>query len=50
MRSKVVKADQKKIDLNLRELETSYRRIRNICPLAETPIKPFGQWFRTKAN
>lgn len=50
MRSKVVKADQKKIDLNLRELETSYRRIRNICPLAVTPIKPFGQWFRTKAN
>jgi hypothetical protein len=50
MRSKVVKTDQKKIDLNLRELEKSYRLLRDICPIAESPIKVFGQWFTTKAK
>ncbi len=51
MRSKVVKADQKKIDLNLRELERSYRRIRSICARAETRIRPpYGQWFTTKPS
>ncbi len=52
MRTKVVKADQKKIDLNLRELERSYARIRSICPRTETKIriKPYGQWFTTKLS
>jgi hypothetical protein len=48
IRPKVVDADQKKIDLNLRELERSYKLIRIICPIRQTSIKPFGQWFTTK--
>lgn len=49
IRSKVSKADQKKIDLNLRVLEKSYRSIRILCPPARIPIHPpFGQWFVTK--
>jgi hypothetical protein len=50
IRPKVVAADQKEIDLNLRELERVYKLIRINCPEeeAEMPIKPFGQWFTTK--
>jgi hypothetical protein len=47
IRSKVSKADQKKIDLDLRVLEKSYRQIRILCP-ARRQIRPlFGQWFAT---
>lgn len=48
LRPKVSKADQKKIDVNLRALEKSYRLIRFQCPprrLREHPL--FGQWFTT---
>jgi hypothetical protein len=48
IRPKVIEADQKKIDLNLRELERSYNLLRIQCPLRETSIKPFGQWFTSK--
>jgi hypothetical protein len=51
LRPKVSKADQKKIDLNLRALERSYRLIRVQCPphkLQEPPL--FGQWFTAKAK
>jgi hypothetical protein len=48
IRPKVIEADQKKIDLNLRELERSYNLIRIHCPVGEMPIKPFGQWFTSK--
>jgi hypothetical protein len=48
LRAQVVEADQKKIDLNLRELQRSYVRLKNICPPKEGPIKPYGQWFVTK--
>jgi hypothetical protein len=46
LRSKVTKADQKKIDLNLRVLEKSYRLIAFPCPRPREPqIPPFGQTF-----
>ncbi|MFY9802103.1 MAG: hypothetical protein WA211_14300 [Candidatus Acidiferrales bacterium] len=51
LRSKVSKADQKKIDLDLRALEKSYRCIRIICPprpINDLPL--FGQRFTTKAK
>jgi hypothetical protein len=48
IRSEVSKADQKKIDLNLRMLEKSYRLLRIACPkLKAAQIQPFGQWFTT---
>jgi hypothetical protein len=49
IRPKVSKADQKKIDLNLRMLEKSYRLLRFPCPkvkVREIQV-PFGQWFTT---
>jgi hypothetical protein len=49
IRPKVTKADQKEIDLNLRELERAYKLIRVRCPVAGTVIGPFGQWFTTKS-
>lgn len=49
LRPKVTKADQKKIDLNLRVLEKSYRLIEFPCPKSRTEIPPlFGQTFTTK--
>lgn len=51
LRPKVSKADQKKIDLNLRALEKSYHLIRVICPPVPIRTRPlFGQWFATKAK
>lgn len=51
LRPKVSKADQKKIDLNLRALERSYRLIRIQCPPHRLQPPPlFGQWFTTKAK
>ncbi|MFZ0522834.1 MAG: hypothetical protein WAN14_18355 [Candidatus Acidiferrales bacterium] len=51
LRPKVSKADQKKIDLNLRMLEQSYRLIRRPCPVKRTIAQvPFGQWFTSKAD
>jgi hypothetical protein len=51
LRPKVSKADQKKIDLNLRALKESYRLIRIQCPPRKLPDHPlFGQWFATKAK
>jgi hypothetical protein len=49
IRSKVSKADQKRIDLDLRALEKSYRLIRIRCGLWETPTHPpYGLWYTTK--
>lgn len=46
IRSKVSKADQKKIDLDLRALERSYRLIRILCPPTRILTRPpYGQWF-----
>ncbi len=48
LRPKVSKADQKKIDLNLRMLEKSYHLIEIPCPKRAVRIGPlFGQWFTT---
>jgi hypothetical protein len=49
LRPKVSQADRKKIDLNLRMLEKSYRLIKLPCPKVKTrDIQlPFGQWFTT---
>ena len=49
IRPKVSKAEQKKIDLNLRMLEKSYRLLRIPCPKvkARKIQLPFGQWFTT---
>jgi hypothetical protein len=49
LRAKVSKADQKKIDMNLRALEKSYRLIRIQCHRRRLPEHPplFGQWFTT---
>ena len=49
IRPKVSKGDQKKIDLNLRMLEKSYRLLRFPCPKAKAGEfqLPFGQWFTT---
>jgi hypothetical protein len=44
IRGKVVKADQKKIDLNLRSLKKSFGIIGVVC----RPPTLFGQTFRTK--
>jgi hypothetical protein len=49
LRSKVSKAEQKKIDLELRALAKSYHLIRVIC--LPSPMRPlFGQLFTTKAK
>lgn len=50
LRPKVVDADQKKIDVNLRELERSYKLISIICPKEKPQVRivPFGQWFQAK--
>lgn len=50
LRPKVVDADQKKIDLNLRELEKSYKLIIMNCPKQKPQVRtvPFGQWFLAK--
>lgn len=45
LRSKVTKADQKRIDLNLRSLKKSYGIIGVVCRPPETH---FGQTFTTK--
>jgi hypothetical protein len=48
IRSKVSKADQKKIDLDLRALEKSYRLLRVLCsPTRIRTRPPYGQWFTT---
>lgn len=48
IRSKVSKADQKKINLDLRVLEESYRSIRILCsPTRIRTRPPYGQWFTT---
>lgn len=49
IRPKVSKVEQKKIDLNLRMLEKSYRLLRIACPKVKVrDIQlPFGQWFTT---
>jgi hypothetical protein len=48
IRSKVSKADQKKIDLDLRALKKSYRLIRILCPPTRIQTRPpYGQWFTT---
>jgi hypothetical protein len=44
IRSKVTKADQKKIDLNLRTLKKSFGIVAHIC----RPPTQFGQSFTTK--
>ena len=48
IRPKVSKADQKEIDLNLRELGRAYKLIRGRCPVRQGTTLPFGQWFATK--
>jgi len=49
IRPKVAKADQKKIDLNLRVLERAYQLIESPCPKPRVALElPFGQWFTTK--
>ena len=47
IRPRVSKAEQKKIDLNLRTLEKSYRLLRFPCPKVKARQfeVPFGQWF-----
>jgi hypothetical protein len=48
IRSKASKADQKKINLDLRVLEKSYRSLRILCPPTRIRTRPpFGQWFTT---
>jgi hypothetical protein len=48
IRPKVSKAEQKKIDLNLRMLKKSYRLLRFPCPKGKVrEIGPYGQWFTT---
>ena len=47
LRSKVTKADQKKIDLNLRSLKKSYGIIGVVC---RPPATHFGQTFTTKTK
>jgi hypothetical protein len=46
LRGKVVKADQKKIDLNLRSLKRGHGIIAHIC----RPPTQFGQSFTTKSK
>ena len=46
IRSKVNKEEQKKINLELRVLQESYRLLRLRCPPGRRP-PPFGQWFTT---
>ena len=46
LRSKVSKADQKKIDLNLKALEKSHGIVMHIC----RPPTLFGQTFTTKSK
>ena len=53
IRPKVSKADQKKIDLNLRVLEKSHHLLRIACPNVkpgQIHPPPYGQWFATKAK
>jgi len=48
IRPKVSKAERKKIDLNLRMLQKSYRLLRLPCPKVKAKqLLPFGQWFTT---
>jgi hypothetical protein len=50
IRPKVSKAEQKKIDLNLRMLEKSFRLLRIPCPKTKPGQfhpPPYGQWFTT---
>jgi hypothetical protein len=48
IRPKVSKAERKKIDLNLRMLQKSYRLLRLPCPKVKAQqLLPFGQWFTT---
>ena len=46
IRRKVTKADQKKVDLNLRSLKRSHGIIAHIC----RPPTMYGQSFATKSN
>ncbi|MGB8521528.1 MAG: hypothetical protein WCD43_01060 [Candidatus Acidiferrales bacterium] len=46
MRGEVVKADLKKIELNLRALKKAHQILAHICP----PNFHYGQWFRSKAK
>jgi hypothetical protein len=48
IRPKVSKADQKKIDLNLRMLGKSHHLLRIPCPkvkAGQVHPPPYGQWF-----
>jgi hypothetical protein len=47
IRPKVSAAEKKKIDLNLRMLDKSYRLLRFPCPKGKREIQPYGQWFTT---
>jgi len=50
IRPKVSKADQKKIDLNLRMLKKSDHLLRFACPkvnAGKIHPPPYGQWFTT---
>jgi hypothetical protein len=46
MRGKVVKADAKKIELNLRALKEAHKLLAHICP----PIFHYGQYFQSKTK
>jgi hypothetical protein len=46
LRGKVVKADVKKIDLNLRGLKEARAILAHICP----PIFHYGQYFESKST
>lgn len=46
IRPKVSKGEEKKIDLELRVLQESYRLLRLQCPPGRRP-PTFGQWFTT---
>ena len=46
LRGKVVKADVKKIELNLRGLKEAHKIIARICP----PIFHYGQYFQSKSK
>jgi hypothetical protein len=46
LRSKVIKADQKKIDLNLKALERTHGIVAHVC----RPPTMFGQTFTKKSK
>jgi len=46
IRKKVVEADQRKIDLQLRGLEQCHKKVAFYC----RPLVHYGQWFNTKSK